>query len=403
MAVALFLLATWAIKSLAEADFHRSEHVARDPSLEADVLAAVGPLPPRFTLFVSRRRGPGGRCARIAVRGVCPEIRIGPESGADVDLGDAAVDDLLAFHGPRPLLGAIMDAATRAALRDLARAPQVRPDSIKVDAGTLTVDARWGRLNPSKNAIVAVAAKVVALARRLQQPEDVPRELARNALEDPVRGVRLANVRTLLREHAGGEETRRVLRRAAAHADPELRLMAAVALGEEGRAVLLALARDTAIEDESCAGAIAALGAVPLADLQAILTESLRPSARLLPARPFTARACADALAAGGAAAVPLLAKVVQSRSEPVALAGVRALRRIDSAEAVLPLMQAAETGEGAVREAARRALENIQVGLTGSPGAVSLAGGEAGQVSVVDDAAGRVALPASERHREDS
>jgi hypothetical protein len=53
---------------------------------------------------------------------------------------------------------------------------------------------------------------------------------------------------------------------------------------------------------------------------------------------------------------------------------------------------------EGAAREAAQAALEDIQLGLTGTPGAVSLTGGEAGVLSLVDDPSGRVSMPATAR-----
>jgi hypothetical protein len=171
--------------------------------------------------------------------------------------------------------------------------------------------------------------------------------------------------------------------------------MAALALGADGARVLADLARDADADDVSSAGAIEALRTLPLSDLERILRASLRRSPQgLLPVRPFTARACADALATCGDAAVPLLADVVRASSEAVGLAGVRALRRIGTVEAVLPLTQAAESGEGAVRSAARAALEDIQAGLAGSRGAVSLAGGDAGTLSLADDPSGRVSLP---------
>jgi hypothetical protein len=332
---------------------------------------------------------------------VCPSLGIARESRADIDLGDPSLDARFAFQGPRSLLSAMMDHETRQDLLALAGMTACRPDSLTVADGTLRVDAWRPRYRSARTEMVRVAKRTLALAERLRATTDIPARLARNALDDPLRHVRLTSLRTLLREHVGEHVTRDALRRAAAHPDPELRLLAGQGLGEAGRPTLLDLARDAAIEDETSAGAIEALRNLSFADLEAVVRSS--GPARLMPARPFTLRACADALAAHGAAAVPLLAEVVQSRNEAVGLAGVRALRQIGTVEAVLPLTQAAESGVEAVRKKARVALEDIQFGLKGIRGAVSLAGAEAGQVSVVEDRAGRVSLPPGGRAPERS
>ena len=388
------------ILKLFSTDWSRRERLRPDPSLEREVTAAVGTVPAGLSVSVRARSGSGGRCARIVVSGVCPALGLGPETRDDIDLGDEALDRLFAFRGPRSLLCAMMDGDTRSRLMDLARTPEVRSGSLTVVDGALSLDVRRPLYRPTRSRIVSVAKQALALAQRLQAPADIPARLAENALDNAQRGVRLANLRALLREHAGEWVTRDALRRATAHPDPELRLMAAQAMGDEGRSVVIDLARDTSTEDEACAGAIEALGTLPLADLETVLAASLGPAGGRA-ARPFTARACADLLAKCGAAALPLLADVVRARSEAVALAGVRALRRIGTAEAVLPLTEAAATGEGAVREAARAALEDIQLGLRGTPGAVSLSEGEAGVLSLADDPSGRLSVPpARERNR---
>jgi hypothetical protein len=183
-------------------------------------MAALERLPPGLSVSVRRRSGPGGRCARIAVGGVCPSLGIGPEARDDIDLGDDALDRLFAFRGPRSLVFAMMDGDTRSQLMDLARMPEVRPDSLTVADGTLTVDALRPRYRPTKSRIVSVTNKALAVAQRLQAPADIPARMAGNALDDAQRGVRLSNLRTLLREHADEWVTRDALRRAAAHEDP---------------------------------------------------------------------------------------------------------------------------------------------------------------------------------------
>ena len=379
------------IRKLFEADWRRRERERPAPALELKVMNAVG-RSPGLALSVAQHWGPEGRSDRVRVSGVCPLIAITPERAGDIDLGDAAVDTLFAFSGPRSLVCAMMDESTRATLRDLSL--MARPDSILVAEGVLRVDARWSRFHSRD--VTEVARKALSVARQLQAPADVSMRLAANALNDPQRGVRLTSLRTLLREHGESAAARETLAAAAAHPDPELRLAAATALGAEGRAVLMALARDTSVEDASSASAIEALGgALPLAELERILAASLASApGNRPPARPSTARACADLLGHLGEAAAPLLEPVVRARSAAVALAGVRALRRIGSTTAVLPLKLAVQEGAPEVRAAAQAALEDIQLGLTGTPGAVSLTGGEAGILSLVEDPAGRVSLP---------
>ena len=382
-------------RKLMEANYERRERQKPDRRLERDVKAAVERVPDGLSLSVRRRTGAGGRCARLAVGGVC-SLDIGPETGGDIDVGDEAVDDLFALRGPRSLVCALMDGDTRSLLMDLARMPEVRPGSVRMAAGTLRVDVLRPRFRPTMQRTVVVTRKALALAQRLQTPVDVPARLSANVLNDPERGVRQASLRVLLHQYPDEWATRETLRLATNHADSELRLMAALALGADGVRVLADLAGDADADDVSSAGAIEALRTLPLSELERILRGSLRRNPQgLLPARPSTARACADALATCGDAGVPLLADVVRASSAAVALAGVRALRRIGTVEAVLPLTQAAESGEDAVRRAARAALEDIQAGLAGSRGAVSLAGGDAGTLSLADDPSGRVSLTA--------
>jgi len=73
--------------------------------------------------------------------------------------------------------------------------------------------------------------------------------------------------------------------------------------------------------------------------------------------------------------------------------AAARSLGRVGTARAVPALRDAEERG-GEVRRAAREAIALIQSRLVGAtPGQVSLAGGEAGHLSVVGATDGRVSL----------
>jgi HEAT repeat protein len=106
----------------------------------------------------------------------------------------------------------------------------------------------------------------------------------------------------------------------------------------------------------------------------------------------------AQALGASGspAAEAPLVRALAQSASD-VAAAAAEALGSVGSAAAVLALKEAADsTGASTgLRRAARQAVAEIQSRLQGaSPGQVSLAEGEAGQLSLAgEDPVGRVTL----------
>jgi len=85
-----------------------------------------------------------------------------------------------------------------------------------------------------------------------------------------------------------------------------------------------------------------------------------------------------------------------------VRAAAAESLGRIGSPQAVASLRESAGAHrfDGALRRAARHAIVEIQARVTGaSPGQLSLAAGDAGQVSLVDeDQRGRVSLePAGE------
>jgi hypothetical protein len=60
----------------------------------------------------------------------------------------------------------------------------------------------------------------------------------------------------------------------------------------------------------------------------------------------------------------------------------------------VLPLRDALASESEAVVRAARIALDEVQNGLADAPGALSLTEGETGALSMAGDEAGRVSLP---------
>jgi HEAT repeat protein len=231
------------------------------------------------------------------------------------------------------------------------------------------------------------------LSRRLVAPEPVRGRLAANARHDPVAGVRLLNLLALVRLHPGDAFTAAELRAATSDRDAEVRLRAGIELGKDGRDVLLALAADRAVEDRCSARAIEALGRdFPAEQARAQLARACR-EVRREPLRPASLRACIAVLGRRGGAEATLI-NALELGHEQVRVAAADALGAVGSAAAVLPLKEAAERHGGTLASAARNAIAEIQSRLTGSPGELSLAEGEAGHLSLTADVGGRVSLP---------
>jgi HEAT repeat protein len=379
-----------------------------DPGLERAVRAAVGVLPEGLSLHASRSEwssetGSGTVVGtRLVVKGIAPQLSISDHSWTDVDVGDTGLDSRFSLMGPPPLVRAILDAPARRALVAVLDQP-IRKHSLKAADGGLQVDV-WHR---DADGLGLVARVLLAAAERLQAPADVPARLAAIARGDAIATVRLASLQTLIRDFPDHATTAASVRAACQDREGEVRLAAARALGEEGRPVMLALARGIT-DDECSAQAVENLRDATAAELAPILEAAQRPG-RDGPLRPFTTRACVEALGRLGEEAVPLLDVALRSENEAVAIATIRTLRRIGGPSVVMSLQAAVEHhGRGDVRREAERALDDVQARLVGTPGQVSLAQGEAGQVALADDTAGQVSLdearapeaPATDRRR---
>ena len=75
-------------------------------------------------------------------------------------------------------------------------------------------------------------------------------------------------------------------------------------------------------------------------------------------------------------------------------------LGALGSIEAVLPLEEAAKRHGGAIESSARRSIREIQARLAGSPGRLTLAGTDAGTLSLATDTDGRASLPPTRTKR---
>ncbi|MDO8834998.1 MAG: HEAT repeat domain-containing protein [Vicinamibacterales bacterium] len=351
----------------------------------------------------------------------------------EIVVGDPAFDDAAYVQGQPGLVRAIFDAETRRALRVLLD-KGVRVDGasgpkwlsnvrVRVSDSELRVDIRSRPFDRTEAWLPAILPQLLTIAQRLRRPEDVAAQIAANIRGEALEAVRLANLRTLTTEFPRHQATRDALVAALADQGAGVRLHAATALGPEGQAALLELT-SAGVPDGVAAKAVAALGTAFPAD---------RAITRLREAREAghgaTALACVENLGASGsatavevlveileadrgvlaAAAARALGKVGDARSEKalvaaldddsseVRVAAAETLGRIGTPLAVVPLREASAANllNAELRRATRQAIAEIQSRVAGaSPGQLSLAQDQAGQVSLVEeDTHGQVSL----------
>ncbi len=144
----------------------------------------------------------------------------------------------------------------------------------------------------------------------------------------------------LAREFPKHPATRETLLAARQDTSEEVRLRAAMALGDEGRDTLVDLVARVGTGDSCAARAIVALGEhLPEELAQATLRRALGGARR-----PQTAQACLEALGRPGrAAAEGLLLEALRGDDLPVSVAAAQALGRAGTVAAVAPLREAAE------------------------------------------------------------
>ena len=383
---------------------------------------------------------------RISVIGLDSSVSCIPrtqfDSGAgletDLVLGDPRLDAAVVLRGHEAVLRALLDHDVRRAVRDVVSGQLGFPG----EAGTETLSGH-GRITGGAIQLTfprdgrdlfarvrhpglppGALRAIVDLAERLMTPADPARRIADGMRREPLASVRLANLSFLARTFTAHPATRSALLAALGDPADEVRLEAAKRLGNDGVRTLLKLALGRASGDAHATEAIA------------VLREHFRSRhARWLLRRAIEARrvsvvaAClARLVAAGEESSVPGVAAALHSEDDAVARAASHALAQaeapcfedtlIAALEHRLPAVQAeAVTTLGRVgsvravaplrdwesrhgldrwfRADARRAIAQVQSRLSGaSPGLLSMAGAEAGQVSLVkEDERGRVSL----------
>lgn len=321
----------------------------------------------------------------------------------EIELRDMAFDSEFQILGPPLLVSALLDEETRRVL------------SLVNTEGRLDISLGEIRVNVPDNQVSDTLSLLLRLRWRFTSPLRIPRHLAENARNDKVPGVRLHNLLLLIDEFPQAPETAEAIEAVRSDPSPEVRLRAAIELGtkSKGRDLLWTLVTDLE-NDAASARAVSLLSdELSLERTRDILERALSRHLRQ------TARACLQVIGPrGDSAAVHMLAQVLDRdhgdlapvaaralgatrnpAAEPPLLqalqrdqpelqeAAAEALARVGSAASVLPLKEAAERFPN-LRQAARQAVADIQARLQGaSPGQLSLAATEAGQLSLADQA----------------
>lgn len=339
----------------------------------------------------------------------------------EVEVGEPGFDQAFYVQGDTGHVLAVLDAATRREIDRLAGQAGLVIAFDKFSAGLGSAD---------EPTLPALLPRIFDLAKRLAEEVDVVARLATNATTDPIAGVRLRNVVVLACDHARDPEAHEALRTASLDVVPEIRLRAAIGLGDEGFPVLEQLAADTEIPDECSAYAVAAIeGRLPGEPLLHTLHASLRAR------RIETAAACIAALAMNpsedaltafrkilsiehgrlavaaaqalgareSAPAEEALRSVLAGDSGPdVRLAATDSLGRIGTVASVPTLGGCGRrfSGERALQRAVRQAIAEIQSRRVGAArGQLSLANPTAGGLTLIEGS-GQLSLVGDEKRR---
>ncbi len=350
------------------------------------------------------RRGKYERGTRLTIRGLADlsarseGVRTAIEKNlfgeTEVELGSPEFDARCFLQSSSPLAFALLEPETRHDLVRVLRGhlPVDKWRSVGVRAslvdGVLRLECRDSLL-ASQN-VSELLRGGLALARRLVAPEDIPPRIAENLRREPEPGVRLNALLTLAREFPGHPARREALLAARSDESNEVRLRAAMALGEEGRQTLRDLASSETVDDACAARAVAALGEQLAGKEAAALLRRALDSGR-----GRTAVACLEAVGERGSAASEQgMLAALRSPDDSVHLAAARALGRAGTVAAVRDLRAVSERGTRELRAVARQAVAEIQSRLAGAgPGQLSLAGHEAGALSLAGQETGALTL----------
>jgi hypothetical protein len=417
------------------------EDLERSGRLQPRVTGRRGRLEVELAPFASSEAAQSGTSVKVKIQGM-EELTLTGETTArlvdrwarglsEVVVGDPEFDAALFIQGPPPLVRAVMDAGTRSVLwqmlvKEAIEVPRVAfiESRVTLKAGVLAARVPDGDGDEQLRQLPEVLRTILAAADRLVvQRRDLPARLAGIVKSDPERGVRLECLLQLARDHPGHPAALEALRAGLADRYGEIRLRSALALGEEGRPTLLALAAGDRAGDDCSARAVAALdGHLPVERAEEILEAALTsrrvatacaclavlgrwggPEAasglatHLASGTPVVAAAAARALGARGDPQVELpLVKALRHADREVQMAAAEGLGRAGTIRAVMPLRTLEEEArrDQELGRVVRQAVATIQSRAGGaSPGQLTVAGGEVGLLSLPADEEGSLSL----------
>jgi HEAT repeat protein len=317
----------------------------------------------------------------------------------EIELGASEFDREFFVQGQPALALAVLDRETRPLLTRLLRG-QIGPGGegelrASLSDGVLTVEIRERLFSDPLEKLPSALAAALEVGRRLVAPRDTAARIAENLRAEPEASARLQGLLLLAREFPDHPATRERLLVAREDPSAEVRLRAAMALGEEGRGTLVALVCGEGSSDAVAAKAVAALGdGIPVD-----LAEATLRRVAGTPESTETTVACLDALGRlGRVEAEGLLIEALKSPGPQVRAAAARALGRAGTAAGVAALHEAMEARREISRSVGRQAIAEIQSRLSGAaPGQLSLSGAEAGALSLADGEPGRLSIAAPE------
>ena len=319
----------------------------------------VGRTGGRRVSFGHRARGDKLHVTCVTISGDSG-ISLRPETGRgrleewlderEIELGDDAFDAEVEVRGPPDRVRAILDAETRTLVRCMLHCRLEVPGgravsihgNVSLEYGDLAAEIIEDPMPPPPEELAEVVGALLTIADRFVRPASVSERLAASIEREPEWRVRQRGLALLATSYPNDRATAAALRRGLADEVPEVRLQAAIAMREGGRATLLEIASSEDVEDATAAHAIDVLGDhFPAEDALGVLRHALRRR------RLHTADACIQLLGRlGGTAATTVLCRVLVVETGQLAVAAAQALKKCAGPEAEESLLEALGHGE---------------------------------------------------------
>ncbi len=327
---------------------------------------------------------------------------------------DPDFDQAFVVAGPYGECVALLESALRAAFLHDQSALTIRRGKIALTA------------HASIDQLEAITERVLALTELLDTNQrNIVQRLQRNALHDPLPDVRAQNLRCLSSLYPTAEETQQTLQSALDDPAPQVQILGAIALGEDGFALAQQIILDFRAPPSARAAGLDFLLSTPLPvePVMELLKTLLRPPTpptrlveliqknRYTPAAEHlvsllprcTPRAQRTLINTLGALRSPIaqraLLSLLSAEDPELALTSVRALGHIGNPEAIGPLRAKARGFfvDSTLRRAVLHSIEQIRLrGGAAETGRLSLAPGHdmvLGTVSLLPEGEGQLSI----------